>query len=638
MASYLFLADLEEFAALQIGFLIAKHGSGEELELAQMVQGDEVIVVADPRHHSSEEESVLARQCASVGLDWATVSGTFASLLVDGQGSACLQATVAGPSDLTAERLTVPVASVPIDPVIRERDLLRLRRIPYPDVQQLLNRVPGRRILPVIGLPQALKEWQIGPPDALLRRLTLVHARSRDEAITALPERYPGDRTLVAEPSGIVGLFKVGTDEALIEVGGPINISLDLIERTLVSAAEHAGLQDPFDAFSALDAIAELRTLTLGSSALQDVEDPGIFYRRFDRLHANLREAESIERRPRSRLMRLFKSGEPSRPSLEGITADGIRAQLPGGFAIGDETIREIAAALLAGKHILLSGPPGTGKSTLAEAASRAIVGEQFDVSTATADWTTFDTIGGYLPRIEGSGLYFEPGIVLRSLASRRWLIIDEINRADIDKAFGPLFSVLSGSDVHGNSSVILPYQEEGERVRVERVGVGEATARYVVTPDWRLFGTLNVSDKASLFQLSFAFLRRFAVIDVPLPSDASYVAWARSLLKPIGNEAVVANLADGLLAAATGPRQLGPAILRDIIKFAKHHYDLTEGNAADPVASVVISLRLFAVPQYEGASRSETETFVAGVNSKIALSEALKSELELALRRVSLG
>ena len=37
---------------------------------------------------------------------------------------------------------------------------------------------------------------------------------------------------------------------------------------------------------------------------------------------------------------------------------------------------------------------------------------------------------------------------------------------------------------------------------------------------------TLNVSDKASLFQLSFAFLRRFAVVDVPLPPREGYAGF----------------------------------------------------------------------------------------------------------------
>jgi hypothetical protein len=69
-------------------------------------------------------------------------------------------------------------------------------------------------------------------------------------------------------------------------------------------------------------------------------------------------------------------------------------------------------------------------------------------LTTATADWSTFDTLGGYTPSAEGPGLVFEEGLFLQAIRENKWLIIDELNRADVDKAFGQLFTVLSGHDV----------------------------------------------------------------------------------------------------------------------------------------------------------------------------------------------
>ena len=137
-------------------------------------------------------------------------------------------------------------------------------------------------------------------------------------------------------------------------------------------------------------------------------------------------------------------------------------------------------------------------------------------------------SIGGYMPSENGS-LHFEPGIVLRCLrAGGQWLVVDEINRADIDKAFGPLFSVLAGTgEERPHQDIELPFQQDKRSVHIQwSASAQEAGGEYVVTPLWRLIGTLNSSDKASLFQLSFAFLRRFALVEVPLPEKAAYQAW----------------------------------------------------------------------------------------------------------------
>jgi hypothetical protein len=233
----------------------------------------------------------------------------------------------------------------------------------------------------------------------------------------------------------------------------------------------------------------------------------------------------------------------------------------------------------------------------------------QYEVTTATADWTTFDTIGGYIP--SSSGLEFEPGVVLRALTRGRWLVIDELNRADIDKAFGPLFTLLAGSGANPSARrVVLPYQKAGQQVEIHwqqrRTG---ASSEYVLTPGWRLIGTLNLSDKASLFQLSFAFLRRFAVLDVPLPDREGYRSFFESLcleVEPSNRNTII----DVAIELAFGPRQLGPAILRDVATF------LTKGLAetatghptySDPVHAFVTAARLFAVPQYEGTTSTET-------------------------------
>jgi hypothetical protein len=89
----------------------------------------------------------------------------------------------------------------------------------------------------------------------------------------------------------------------------------------------------------------------------------------------------------------------------------------------------------------------------------------------------------------------------------------------------------------------------------------------------------MNVSDKASLFQLSFAFLRRFAVIDAPLPDEPQYRALITSRLGDPVPEAVRAEIIDAAIKITYGPVRIGPAILLDIAEFTVRGLTVTSGR-----------------------------------------------------------
>lgn len=137
---------------------------------------------------------------------------------------------------------------------------------------------------------------------------------------------------------------------------------------------------------------------------------------------------------------------------------------------IDPDIITQIIVNLASNRHILLAGPVGTGKTTLAIMISKLIwrdnCGYYPDVHTATAEWSTQDVIGGISPRIHQDKPTYEItlGCVSETIKSNwadhnsgkrtgnihngqkyrgTWLIIDEFNRADLDKAFGPLFTGL---------------------------------------------------------------------------------------------------------------------------------------------------------------------------------------------------
>jgi energy-coupling factor transporter ATP-binding protein EcfA2 len=190
------------------------------------------------------------------------------------------------------------------------------------------------------------------------------------------------------------------------------------------------------------------------------------------------------------------------------------------GLVFPRHVLAPLVAAIDSGKHIMLTGAPGAGKTSLAyllaELAKNSFRCNGYLAVTASPDWDIGQTVGRYETTPEGP--IFREGFIIDAIQRGRWLIIDELNRADFDKAFGPLFTTFT------NQPVTLPFKRVGHSSYLSLVPAGaEAplqTQPIPVPNRWRIIATMNELDKQTLYRMSFALMRRFAFIEVEAPTD----------------------------------------------------------------------------------------------------------------------
>lgn len=266
--------------------------------------------------------------------------------------------------------------------------------------------------------------------------------------------------------------------------------------------------------------VLDIAIVLFRNEALDNVSDSrGLeseFRRRFPQTDADYRTMFEMREEPGDQIFIEFDPGETTQAAVESALIESIitpDAFFPNILPLEDENpvlIQVHELLMLGTSGLILSGPPGTGKTYYAQRIAETLVTDH-----AAGIWRVqFHPSYGYEDFVEGyrpdsnstSGFSIVDKTFIRAAEIARSspgkhivLIIDEINRGDPSRVFGELLTYLEKD--YRNIPFTLPFSGRP----------------FCVPSNLLLIGTLNPYDR-SVSHIDAAFTRRFDHIQI-LPS-----------------------------------------------------------------------------------------------------------------------
>ena len=184
------------------------------------------------------------------------------------------------------------------------------------------------------------------------------------------------------------------------------------------------------------------------------------------------------------------------------------------------QAFEEILEVLRLKRNVILQGPPGVGKSFIAQKLAYALIQakdmERVQFIQFHQSYSYEDFIEGFRPSTKGE-FQLVPGLfrifcekARQDPQNRYVLIIDEINRGNLSKIFGELLLLIEHDKRKQEYALSLAYSRE----------------RFFVPPNLYLVGLMNTADR-SLALVDYALRRRFAFISLdPMFKSEKFRSW----------------------------------------------------------------------------------------------------------------
>lgn len=204
-----------------------------------------------------------------------------------------------------------------------------------------------------------------------------------------------------------------------------------------------------------------------------------------------------------------------------------------------EETVADALAALRYKRNLILQGPPGVGKTFLAQHLAETLLGGHDEGRMRTVQfhqsYAYEDFVQGYRPdgrggfRLKNGPFYDFCQLAQRQPKQAFVFLIDEINRGNLSKIFGELLLLLEADKRSAAFAVPLTYSE----------------TPFFIPPNVYVIGTMNTADR-SLALVDYALRRRFAFISVQPEFGEKFVRLLQARAVP---EAFLNRLAAALRA-----------------------------------------------------------------------------------------